>query len=158
MIAAASISPVLVFLALLGACVWVGGLVAIAVVARAARATLEPPARIAFFRALGRSYATVGGAALVIALGSGMALLSDHRWSAMALAAVLVSAALLLVTAAGVRQARGMTRLRQQAVHEATNPILTERVRRGARRARMLRGAIALLSVALLLITVTLIT
>ena len=158
MIATIEGKPALVFIALLGACVWVGGLVAIVVVARAARATLEPRAQVAFFRALGRSYGVVGTTALALTLGSGAALLSERSWSATALAAVLVAATLVLVTAAGVRQARGMTRLREQALHNATSGILAERVRRGARLAAMLRAAIALLSIALLSLAVALIT
>ena len=59
----------------LASCIWVGGYVAIAVVARAAARTLEPAPRVAFFRALGRSYLLVGGPALVVALGTGGGLL-----------------------------------------------------------------------------------
>jgi putative copper export protein len=55
MTVAATASPVLVFVALVAACVWVGGFVAIAVVARVARRQLERGARVAFFRALGRT-------------------------------------------------------------------------------------------------------
>jgi putative copper export protein len=78
---------------LLSAAVWVGGFVAIAVVARVARRTLEPAARIAFFRRLGRAYGVVGGGALVVALCTGAALLPDAFGSATGLAAVAAAAA-----------------------------------------------------------------
>jgi hypothetical protein len=42
-------------LLIFAAAVWVGGLVAIFVVARVAQRTLEPRERVAFFRGLGRA-------------------------------------------------------------------------------------------------------
>ncbi len=143
---AADAHPVLVFVALLGACVWVGGFVAIAVVARVARGQLERPAQVAFFRDLGRRYVRVGAPALVVALAAGTALLADRPWDATATAAVAVGVALVLVTAAGVAQARGMTRLRAAAL---SDDALAMQVRRGAARAAVLRGAIGVLSLAL---------
>ncbi|MGH2865861.1 MAG: hypothetical protein ACRDJX_11525 [Solirubrobacteraceae bacterium] len=158
MIPAATASPVLVFLALLGASVWVGGFVAIAVVARAARRTLEPPAQVAFFRALGRSYAVVGDTALVLALASGAELLRAHRWDATTLAAVVLAGALVVATAAGMAQARGMTRLRRRALREPAAPILTAQVRRGAVRATIIRATIGALSLALLALVAALVS
>lgn len=55
----------------LATAVWVGGMVAIFVVARVARATLGAAKRVAFFRRLGRAYGLAGGAALTVALASG---------------------------------------------------------------------------------------
>ena len=46
---------------LLATAVWIGGLVAIFVVARVAHATLGPAERVAFFRGLGRAYGLAGG-------------------------------------------------------------------------------------------------
>ena len=54
---------ILVFVELLAASIWIGGFVAIGVVAKVARAQLEPAQRVAFFRHLGRTYLRVGGAA-----------------------------------------------------------------------------------------------
>lgn len=155
---AATASPVLVFVALLGACVWVGGFVAIGVVARIARRQLERPAQVAFFRALGRSFGVVGGSALIVALASGAALLSDRAWGATALAAAVVAVALALVTGAGVAQARGMTRLRQGALREPGDGVLVARVRRGALRAAILRASIGALSLGLLALAAVLAT
>jgi hypothetical protein len=143
-------SPVVVFVALLGASVWIGGFVAIAVAARIARRQFGRLDQLAFFRALGREYAVIGVPALLIALIAGGMLLEDRPWDATASAAVAVAGALMLTTAAGVAQARGMTRLRTRALREPDDAALTLRVRRGAAVASAHRAAIGLLSLALL--------
>ena len=53
---------------LIAGSVWVGGYVAIGVVARVTVRTLGPADRVAFFRALGRMYGIVGTVALALAL------------------------------------------------------------------------------------------
>jgi uncharacterized membrane protein len=146
----AATRPVLVFVTLLSASVWVGGFVAIAVVARIARSRLDPAARVSFFRALGRRYGIVSGSALVVMLVGGALLLTDHAWDATAACAVAVAAALVLATVAGVAQARGMTRLRRRALDEPDDRALAARVRRGAGRAAALRATIGALSLVLL--------
>ncbi len=143
-------------LLILATAVWVGGLVAIFVVARVARGTLEPGDRVAFFRGLGRAYAPVGGFALAVALGCGVALLYGRAWDGMLIAATVIAACLALVTAAGVAQARRMTRLRQQALTRRDSTALAGQVRRGAASAVLLRAAIAALSLALVALGVQL--
>jgi hypothetical protein len=133
----------------LTASVWVGGFIAIGVVAGAARRALEPAARVAFFRALGRSYGIVGGLALLVALGTGGALVSGRSWDAALVTTTAVAAALVLATVVGVVQARRMTRLRRDALGDPGDPDLAARVRRGAGRATVLRSAIGLLTLAL---------
>jgi hypothetical protein len=137
-------------LLVLATAIWVGGLVAIFVVARVAHATLGPADRVAFFRGLGRAYGLVGGVALTTALASGAVLAATYRWGGFLTASAAVAAGLVTVTAAGVAQARRMTRLRQHALRAPGNPELTAKVRRGARNAAVLRAAIAALSLALL--------
>lgn len=134
----------------LATAVWVGGLVAIFVVARVAHATLGTAERVAFFRGLGRAYGPTGGLALTIALGSGAALASAYRWDGQLTASAVVAAALVAATAAGVTQARRMTRLRQDALRAPGRVELIVRVRRGARNATLLRAVIAALSLVLL--------
>jgi uncharacterized membrane protein len=97
----------------LASCVWVGGYVAVAVVARVASRTLEPRQRVAFFRALGRSYLLVGVPALVVALGAGAGLLSEHSWDGIVTAAPVTAAALM--ASLGVRIAQANRRLRAAA-------------------------------------------
>jgi hypothetical protein len=146
----ATAHPLLVFVALLGASVWVGGFVAIAVVAQIAGRQLDAQARVPFFRALGRAYGIVGGCALLAALAAGGVLLTEHPWDRTAAASVVVAVALLLATGSGVAQARGMTRLRHRALAEADDAALMAQVSRGARLAAALRATIGVLSVLLL--------
>jgi hypothetical protein len=129
----------------------VGGLVVIFVVARAASATLAPAQRVAFFRSLGRSYGIVGSVALLVALASGAALLRGHPWEGAMTAAAIAAVFLLLALAAGMAQARAMTRLRRRALAEPGDSLDAE-VRRGAVLATALRGAIGVLTLALLVL------
>ena len=151
MIAAAASTP-LVALNALAASIWVGGLVAIFVVARAAAASLEPAQRVAFFQALGRRYGVVGSAALLVALGTGAALLRGHAWNELLVAAAIVAGALLVAAGAGMAQARAMTRLRRRALSETVDPALQLRLRRGALLAGALRSMIALLTLVLVVL------
>jgi hypothetical protein len=144
------------FLVFAGA-VWVGGLVAIFVVARVAQRTLQPRERVAFFRGLGRAYGPVGGMALAVALGCGAALLYGRAWGATLIAATVVAACLVVATGLGVAQARRMTRLRQAALRQPGDPELAGRVRRGAADAAVLRAAIAAFSLALIALGVLLV-
>ena len=134
----------------LAAAVWIGGLVAIFVVARVAHSTLGAAERVTFFRGLGRAYGPVGGAALAIALASGAVLAATHPWDGQLTASTAIAAGLVAVTTAGVAQARRMTRLRQAALSHPGSPGLSAKVRQGARNAAALRATIAALSLALL--------
>ena len=140
----------LLFLHLFAVSVWVGGFVTIAVVTRVVRRQLPIPAQVAFFRSLGRGFGVVGGLALGVALLTGGALLSRRGWDEWAAVAGVLAVALVLATGAGVVQARGMTRLRQRAVREPRDAVLTARIERNARRALVLRALIGALTVALL--------
>lgn len=130
--------------------IWVGGYVAIAVVARVASHTLAPAQRISLFRGLGRTYGVIGGLALLAALGTGAALVSDQAWGATLTATTVVAGALLLSTALGIVQARRMTRLRRTAVAQPQDAALAVRIREGARNAGLLRAVIGALSLALI--------
>jgi uncharacterized membrane protein len=130
--------------------VWVGGLIAITVVARVATATLDPAGRVALFRGLGRTYGVIGIAALAVAYGTGAALVYNRDWDGVLTATLVVAAALALILALGVAQARRMTRLRRYALDHPDDAGVATRVRHGAGRAGALRGVIALLSFALL--------
>jgi uncharacterized membrane protein len=141
---------VLTGLLIFAAALWLGGLFAIAIVARVATRNLDPAARVALFRGVGRSYGVVGTAALVLAYGTGAALLRGHRWDLAKVATVVVAVALAATLGMGMVQARRMTRLRRRALDQPGDTTLAMRVRRGAIRAGVLRSLIGVLSLALL--------
>lgn len=148
----AALSGVLI----LAMAVWVGGFVALVVVTRVARAALGPAERVAFFRALGRSYGIVGGVALLLGLVTGGVLLAGRPWTGQSTATAIVAGLLVASTVAGVAQARQMTRLRRRALQHTHDAALVERVRRAGRRAALLRGGIGGLSLALVALGVLL--
>jgi hypothetical protein len=149
----ATASVPLVTAGLLGLSVWTGGLVAISMVARTATKTLDERRRVDFFRALGRSYAIVGNTALGVALVCGALLLRSHAWTPAQVGAAAVAAALIVATVAGMLQARAMTRLRRRALESGVG---AQAVRRGARLAAALRGAIGILTLALIVLAAAL--
>jgi uncharacterized membrane protein len=149
-----AVSVPVIALNLLASSVWVGGLVAIFVVSRAARASLQPAQRIDFFRALGRRYGIVGSVALATAIATGAVLLDDHPWDGLLIATALVAWNLLAATAIGMVQARRMTRLRRRSLSEPAQ--LEERVRRGAIAANFLRATIGVLTLALVVLAAAL--
>jgi hypothetical protein len=119
----------------LATAIWIGGLVAIFVVARVADATLGAVDRVAFFRRLGRAYGLVGGVALTAALASGAILTATYRQDGDLTASTAVAAGLLIVTVAGVAQARRMTRLRRDALRDPGSAEVAAKGRRSARNA-----------------------
>jgi putative copper export protein len=149
--APAAISAPLLTLNLLAAAVWVGGLVALVVVARVARATLDPRAQLAFFRMLGRRYGMVGGAALLVAIVTGALLLRDEDWTGSLTVLAALTAALVLATALGVAQARWVNRLRERQYREPADPGGDGVIARQAARAGILRAAIAAITLAIVL-------
>jgi len=148
----AAASAPLIAIHALAASIWVGGLVAIFIVTRAASSTLQPAQRVEFFRALGRSYGIVGTLALLVALATGAILLDDRPWDGLMVAAAIVAGALLIATAAGMAQARAMTRLRRRAVAQVDGEPLDPRVRKGAIVATILRACIGALTLALVVL------
>lgn len=147
-----ALEAVVLIVFVLATSVWLGGYVTIAVVARTASTTLEPAARIAFFRTLGRSFFRVGSPALVIALATGALLARDVDRGALLLATVAVAVVLLATFAVAVAQARRMTVLRHDLLTSPDDPGLVDGVRRGARAAGILRAALGVLTVVLVVL------
>jgi uncharacterized membrane protein len=133
---------------ILATSIWIGGYVAIAVVARAATATLDAASRVAFFRSLGRLYVWVGVPALAVALATGAVLARDVDTDGTYAALLVVLIALVGGLAVAVAQARRMTRLRQRLLDTPVDASLQARVARGGRTAGLLRAALGLLSIA----------
>jgi len=142
----------LVTILVLSTSVWVGGYVAIGVVARSATTSMEPAARVAFFRSLGRSYVRIGTPALIVALISGAILARSHMWDGAGIAGLVIAVALVLLLAYAVQQARRMTRLRRAALDNDQNPTSIDAIQRGQRSASILRAALGALSLILLVL------
>lgn len=136
---------------ILATSIWIGGYVAIAVIARTAAATLDPGGRVMFFRSLGRSFLWVGLPALLIAVATGALLARDRPWDALLVSTAVLVAVLLTSFAVAIFQARRMTVLRRNLLGSAQDKQLSEQVRRGALLAAGLRAAIGILSVALVI-------
>lgn len=132
--------------------IWVGGYVAIAVVARTATVTLHPTDRIAFFRQLGRTYLWIGLPALAVALLTGAVLVHGREWDALLVSTTVIAVVLVASLAVAVAQARRMTVLRRALLDSPQDGQLTELVRRGGRAAGALRGLLGLLSIALVVL------
>ncbi|WP_182358719.1 hypothetical protein [Tomitella gaofuii] len=132
---------------ILTACLWIGGMVTVVFVARTSSATLEPMARVSFFRAFGRAYGIFATIDLLVGLIAGAVLLGTAPWTGMSTALTVLAAALVVALAWGIVQARNMTRLRRRA--EESGGALDGHVARGGRSAAALRGAIGLLTFAL---------
>ena len=146
-------NPALVAIELIASSIWVGSLVCLAVVSRAASASIDPDARVALFRALGRRYGVVGSVALLTAIGVGLAMAwPPHRWSNLLSASVALAGLLVVLTMFGVRQARTMSRIRRDALSDLGNSQLARSVRSGARSAAVARGLIAGVTLAIVVL------
>lgn len=149
----AEISTPLVTVELLAASVWVGSMVCLAVVTRIARRVLEVPNQVTLFRAIGRSYAAVGIASLLVAIAAGLWLVwPPSEWSATIDAAVGLSGVLVVATAAGMAQARAMTRLRRRSISYPGDSRATRAVYKGRRVANSLRGLMAVSTLAIVIL------
>jgi hypothetical protein len=73
-------------------------------------------------------------------------------WDRLEDAAVALAGALVVATAIGVRQARAMTRLRRHSLANDTDEQIARRVKGGATVASILRGLIALVTLAIVVL------
>jgi uncharacterized membrane protein len=140
-------ATVLLVVHLLSAAIWIGGIVTLYVVGASARSALDDVSRVAFFRALGRRHGAVATPALMVALVTGGVLAgSPAGWSGWVWAALALALAMLAVTGLGVAQARSLSRLRTVALDVGAADPIHATVRSRAANAVVLRGAIALLT------------
>ena len=148
-----------VVLAILSACVWVGSLVCLAVVTSAARSVLDGAAQVALFRAVGRRYAVIGTVSLLMAVGAGIDLAwPPSTWSSVIDAAVGLAGLLVLATLAGMVQARAMTGLRRRSMRTPDDAHLSRAVRRGRLVATALRSLMALITLAIVALAAVAVT
>jgi uncharacterized membrane protein len=146
-------SAPLVAVELIAASIWVGGMVCIAVVAKAARDVLDESSQVAFFRAVGRRYGIMGTASLLVAIGTGLALSwPPSSWSRTIDAALVLAGVLVVSTVAGMTQARAMTALRRKVITNPGDSATVCALRRGRLLANGIRGLMALLTLAVVLL------
>lgn len=148
-----SLRDALVFLNLLAAMIWTGGMCAIAVATTAARGTLSPADQVRFFRALGHRYSVLSGGALGTFAVSGLALAgAPAGWTATQAAVAGLTALAAALTGVGVRNARAVQRLRAEALADPASAPDDRRLRAARRRATVLRSAIGVVTLGAVLI------
>ena len=146
-------SAPLVAVELIAASIWVGGMVCIAIVAKAARGVLDESSQVAFFRAVGRRYGMVGTASLLIAIAAGLALSwPPSSWSRTIDAAAELAGVIVVATIAGMMQARAMTALRRKLIANAGDSSTAVALRRGRLLANGIRGLMALMTLAIVIL------
>ena len=144
---------VVIAIEMLAVSIWVGSLVCLALVAKVAREELDEPSRVALFRRIGRLYGVIGTGSLVVAIGAGVAIAWPlSHVGATGVAVFVLSGVLVLLTGAGMMQARRMTVRRRQAIESPDDELAARTVRRGAAFAGALRGSMALLTLVILLL------
>jgi putative copper export protein len=154
---------------LIGAAVWAGGMVMLALAVGAARRTVEGPQRVALFRALGRRFLVAGGAAMVVLIATGTDMAADRldAWGDLTdtgygerLLAKLVVVALVigLTLFHSVVQGPALSRLRAQALERPDDEELQRLIRRRAARAGMVSELNLLATLAVLVLAARLVT
>ena len=146
-------SAPLVAVELIATSIWVGGMVCLAIVAKAARGVLDESSQVAFFRAVGRRYGMVGTASLLIAIAASLALsLPPSSWSRTIDAAAVLASVLVVATIAGMMQARAMTALRRKLIANTRDSSTAVALRRGRLLANGIRGLMALMTLAIVIL------
>ncbi len=141
-------TQLLATLLVLAGAVWVGGVLVIPLVNRAAWQTLTEGQRIAFFQRFGRLYGVVAAVSLAVAFSSAGALLAGHQVDATLIAGLVTAVLLVVATIIGVLQARHMTALRSAAARWQ-DAARRSRVATAGRAATALRAVIAVLTLLL---------
>jgi putative copper export protein len=165
----ASADTIIRSLHLIGAAVWVGGMVMLALAVGAARSTVAEPERIALFRALGRRFLVAGGIAMLvlIATGTDMAAdrlqawgdLTDSDYGERLLAKLVVVAVVIGLTLFhSLVQGPALSRLRAEAPERPGDAELRRLIRRKAARAGMVSALNLVASIAVLVLAARLVT
>lgn len=138
---------------LLAAMVWTGGMVGVTVATIAARAALAPAEQVHFFRALGRRYGVVAAVALLVFAATGLSLAGTPTdWTGTEAVVAALTVLVAALTAAGVRNARAVQRLRARALQDPDDAVLAARLHNVRRAATVLRALIAAATLAAVLI------
>lgn len=134
---------------------WLGGLLTVPLLAATTRRLVAAEARADLFVAFGRRFAVLMGVLLTIALAAVGALAASGA-DPLTATALGLAAALLLMTAVGMVQARRMSRLRRAAAGGRGDEA-DSKLRRNAAVATVLRSSIGLVSLALVVVGVLLV-
>ncbi|MEO6826572.1 MAG: hypothetical protein ABI255_02135 [Microbacteriaceae bacterium] len=148
------IGPVLTALLILGASVWIGGMIAITLVSASSRKALDPRARVALFREVGRRYLWVATVAFALIAIPGGVLLAARPWDGLSLTTVIAVAILVITTGIAIRQARLMTKRRAASHAAPEDDLLAAAVSRAGTAASRLRLVIALISAVLFVLAI----
>jgi putative copper export protein len=154
---------------LIGAAVWAGGMVMLALAVGAARRTVPEEERIALFRALGRRFLLAGGLAMAALIATGTDMANDRlaAWSDLTdtdygerLLAKLGVVALVigLTLFHSLVQGPALSRLRARAIEHPDDEELRRLIRRKAARAGMVSALNLLATLAVLVLAARLLT
>jgi putative copper export protein len=154
---------------LIGAAVWAGGMVMLALAVGAARRTVAEPGRIALFRSLGRRFAVAGGVAMAVLIATGTDMagdrlaawgdLTDTDYGERLLAKLGVVALVIGLTLFHTLvQGPALSRLRAEALDHPDDQELRRQIRRKAARSGMVSALNLLATIAVLILAARLVT
>jgi putative copper export protein len=154
---------------LIGAAVWAGGMVMLALAVGAARRTVAEPERIALFRSLGRRFAVAGGVAMAVLIATGTDMagdrlaawgdLTDTDYGERLLAKLGVVALVIGLTLFHTLvQGPALSRLRAEALDHPDDEELRRLIRRKAARSGMVSALNLLATIAVLILAARLVT
>ena len=154
---------------LIGAAVWVGGMVMLGLAVGAARRTVADSERVALFRALGRRFLVAGGIAMAVLIATGTDMAADRlgAWSDLTdtdygerlLAKLVVVAGVIALTLFhSLVQGPALTRLRARALEHPEDEDLRRLIRRKAARAGIVSAVNLVATLAILVLAARLLT
>ena len=154
---------------LIGAAVWAGGMVMLALAVGAARRTVAEPQRIELFRALGRRFLVAGGIAMLVLIATGTDMAADRlaAWSDLTDTAYgerllaklgVVAIVICLTLFHSLVQGPALSRLRAQTLERPGDEGLERLVRRKAARAGLVSALNLLATIAVLVLAARLVT
>ena len=154
---------------LIGAAVWAGGMVMLALAVGAARKTVTEHERIALFRALGRRFAVAGGIAMLVLIATGTDMAADRLASAgdlfdtdygerLLAKLVLVVVVIVLTLFHTLVQGPELSRLRQEQVAYPDDKDLKKEIRSKAARAGIVSALNLAATLAVLVLAARLVT
>jgi len=154
---------------LIGAAVWAGGMVMLALAVGAARRTVDEPERIPLFRALGRRFLVAGGIAMVVLIATGVDMandrlagwgdLTDTDYGERLLAKLVVVAVVIGLTLFhSLVQGPALSRLRGRALERPEDEDLQRLIRRKAGRAGLVSALNLVATLAILVLAARLVT